>query len=184
MVLGTIESGTTPKIVFALVDSDDIGASGLTNIVCKISTNGGAFASTTNSVVEISDGFYSVTLTATETGTEGPIALIAYESGATKVLRAVGQVVATTSSVTLATGEHNKIADHVLRRSLASARASSDGDTVSFRSLLGLAAKAVNRVAFSGTTLNIYAEDDATVFGTQTASTTGSAVYVDALDTN
>lgn len=60
----------------------------------------------------------------------------------------------------------NKIADHVLRRNLATARASSDGDTVTGRSLLGASSKLANRFKRNtGTSkLEVYEEDDTTVF--------------------
>lgn len=78
----------------------------------------------------------------------------------------------------------NKIADHLLRRSLASALASSDGDTKSFRSLAGAVSKQVNKVSLIGSTLAICETDDTTVLGTQTATTTASADPVTALDTD
>lgn len=75
------------------------------------------------------------------------------------------------------------IADHVLRRSWASAAASSDGDTLSFRSLLGAVAKLVNKVAVSGSTLTVYKEDDSTSLGTQTLTTDASASPITGADT-
>lgn len=76
---------------------------------------------------------------------------------------------------TLSTTYLNKIADHVLRRSMATARASSDGDTVAKQSLLGAIAKDVNKTALIGTTLTVYQEDNATSFYTQTVTTDASA---------
>ena len=71
----------------------------------------------------------------------------------------------------------NKIADYVLRRSAATARASADGDASIFRSLLGAVSKLVNRVAeTTATNLATYQEDDVTVLGNQTITTTGTAV--------
>lgn len=78
----------------------------------------------------------------------------------------------------------NKIADHILRRSLASARASSDGDTVAFRSLIGAISKLVNKLVRSGATLTINEEDDATPFATQTIGTSANAEPIVSLDTN
>lgn len=77
----------------------------------------------------------------------------------------------------------NKIADHVLRRSYATARASGDGDTVSFRSLLGSIARLVNKWSISGTTLTITHEDDATSFATQALTATPAADPITAADT-
>ena len=77
----------------------------------------------------------------------------------------------------------NKIADHILRRAWANAEASSDGDTVSFRSLLGAVAKLVNRVGITGTDLLTYRDDDSTVLGTQALTTDASADPITGIDT-
>ncbi len=80
----------------------------------------------------------------------------------------------------------NKIADHVLRRTYANARASADGDAVNFRSLLGAIGKLVNKWAISGTTLTVYQEDDLTATapgGTQAITTTVGADPITTLDT-
>lgn len=90
-----------------------------------------------------------------------------------------------TDGVVLAAAQRNKIADHVLRRSSASAAASSDGDTLSFRSLLGAARKMHNKVAVVGTTFSIYDETDAgTAVGTQAVTSDAAAVPITGLDTN
>lgn len=78
----------------------------------------------------------------------------------------------------------NKIADHVLRRSYANVRASSDGDAVSFRSLLGAVAKLVNKWSIAGTTLTITHEDDTTSIGTQALTATPGADPITQIDTN
>lgn len=90
----------------------------------------------------------------------------------------VGEVL--TIGATLA----NKLADHVLRRTFANARASSDGDAVSFRSLLGAIAKLVNRWRILGTTLTVYAEDDTTSLGTQALTGTAGADPITEVDTS
>lgn len=69
----------------------------------------------------------------------------------------------------------NKIADHILRRALATALASSDGDTKTFRSLAGAVAKLVDRIVSSGGTLTIYEPDDTTSLGTQALTTDAAA---------
>lgn len=78
----------------------------------------------------------------------------------------------------------NKIADHVLRRSLTNARASSDGDSVIFRSILGAMSKLVNRVKRDGTVLTVYQEDDVSSAGTQTLVVDATAASVVEVDTN
>lgn len=70
----------------------------------------------------------------------------------------------------LSTAIYNKIADFVLRRNFFNAAGSSDGDTKSFRSLLGVVAKLTNRMAFIGTSLVVYEDDDSTILGTQVAT--------------
>ena len=72
----------------------------------------------------------------------------------------------------------NKIADHILRRALATALASSDGDTKTFRSLAGAVAKLVDRIVSSGGTLTIYEPDDTTALGTQTLTTDAAAAPI------
>lgn len=73
-----ITSGTTPTVVFLLVNSSDdkTAATGTTPTV-TISKAGGAFATATNPAAEIGNGFYKVALTATETNTVGALAILA-----------------------------------------------------------------------------------------------------------
>lgn len=78
----------------------------------------------------------------------------------------------------------NKIADYILRRPLASARSSPNGDAVTFRSVLGMASKLVNRWKISGTTLTVYEEDDSTPFETQTLTGTAGADPITEIDTD
>lgn len=87
------------------------------------------------------------------------------------------------TAASIASAAANKVADHVLRRSWATAAASSDGDTKSFRSLLGAIAKLVNKIAISGSTLTIYEADDSTSLGTQTVTTDAAADPITSLDT-
>lgn len=69
----------------------------------------------------------------------------------------------------------NKIADHLLRRSAAAASASSNGDTKSYKSILGAIAKLTNKVDISAGTMTTYESDGVTVFGTQTVTSSPSA---------
>ena len=78
----------------------------------------------------------------------------------------------------------NKIADHTWRRTYANIRASSDGDTVAFRSGLGAQSKLVNKWAINGTQLTTYHEDDSTSFATQTVGSTSGAEPVTSIDTD
>lgn len=83
----------------------------------------------------------------------------------------------------LTVGWFNRVADYVIRRSFQNACDSSDGDTKGFRSLLGAIAKLVNKVAPSGSNIEIFEDDDTTVLGTQTPTTDAGADPITALDT-
>lgn len=78
----------------------------------------------------------------------------------------------------------NKIADHTMRRSFANAAASADGDTKSFRSLLGAIAKLVNKIVAASGTLTVYEADDTTELGTQALTTDAGALPITELDTS
>jgi len=96
---------------------------------------------------------------------------------------ATTKVVDNVGGGSLSAADKNSIADHLLRRTLANARASSDGDALNFRSLLGAGSKLVNKVSISGANLLITEEDDATTFGTQAVTTDAAADPITALDT-
>jgi hypothetical protein len=76
-----------------------------------------------------------------------------------------------------------KIADITLRRTQANVEASSDGDTISGRSLYGATAKLVNKTSISGSTLTVTKSDDSTSVFTQSLTTSASADPVTASDT-
>lgn len=95
-----------------------------------------------------------------------------------------GIVAGIASGLVLTAAEKDRIADHVLRRTLANARASSDGDSVTLRSLLGALSKLINKIKNDGSVLTIYEEDDATEFGTQDVTTSSSSLPITELDTN
>lgn len=77
----------------------------------------------------------------------------------------------------------NKVADHTLRRNLATSAASVDGDTLTFRSILGAGRKLVNKILVSGGVLTIYEEDDTTSAATQSVTADASAEPITGLDT-
>ncbi len=79
----------------------------------------------------------------------------------------------------------NKIADHVLKRTLAAARASSDGGSAIFRSLLGAAGLLVNKreIDTGSGKHKSYEEDDTTLFGSQTY-VAGTPPAITSLDTD
>ncbi|SOD41317.1 hypothetical protein [Nitrosovibrio sp. Nv4] len=77
----------------------------------------------------------------------------------------------------------NRVADHIIRRSLTTALASADGDAKGFRSLGGAVAKLVNKVAISGANLVTYEPDDLTTLGTQAITTDAAAEPITSVDT-
>ncbi len=77
----------------------------------------------------------------------------------------------------------NQLADVVLRRSYTTAHATTSGDALTGRSLLGAVAKLVNLVQVNGANLEIMHEDDATVFITQAITTNSAAAPITKLDT-
>jgi hypothetical protein len=87
------------------------------------------------------------------------------------------------TSAEIAASGANKIADHTIRRTFQNACDSSDGDTKTYRSLLGAIGKLVNRIVSSGGTLTIYEDDDTTSLGTQSVTTDSGADPITELDT-
>lgn len=85
--------------------------------------------------------------------------------------------------VDMVTAVLNKVADHVLRRTVQNALDSSDGDAKTFRSLVGAVSKLVNKISVSGGNLLITEDDDATTLGTQAITTAPGADPISALDT-
>jgi len=57
-----------------------VGAAGLT-LTVTLSKNGGTFAATSGSVTEISGGWYNLSMTSTDTNTEGSLAWIVTGTG-------------------------------------------------------------------------------------------------------
>lgn len=84
----------------------------------------------------------------------------------------------------IASDAGNLIADHTIRRTFANAKASSNGDTKTGRSLLGAIAKLVNKFSITGSTATITEEDDSTALFTQTVTSDSGADPVTALDTD
>lgn len=68
-----------------------------------------------------------------------------------------------------------KIADITMRRTTANVEASSDGDTLSRKSLYGAVANQTHRIVNSGTSLTIYKADGSTTLSTRTTTTSGAA---------
>jgi hypothetical protein len=181
----------TPTISFLMVSSADGKtpiAGQAANIQVQLSKKGASFANASGSVSEIGSGWYKVTLSSTETNTVGQLIFRAYDKKSTVTMFTWSDIheVQNDLAARLSTSEKQAIADHVLRRAFANAAASSDGDAKSFRSLLGVMAKAVNKTKSSsdGTKLEIYEANDSTLFGQQAFITgDGPSAAVTGLDT-
>ena len=160
-----------------------------------------------NDCAHVANGYYSLELTSGNTDTAGRLILSINISGALPVWHSLVVVpqqvfdsvvldtdelqVHTTeisdsaiAAATIASAACNKIADHTIRRSFQNACDSTDGDSKTFRSLLGAIAKLVNKLGVSGSTLTVYEDDDTTTLGTQTVTTSGSAEPITSLDTD
>jgi hypothetical protein len=175
-----ITSGDTPVIVFLMVDAtdDETAETGLSPAV-EISKNGGAFNAATNSVTEISDGWYKVTLTGTETDTPGPLIIRATAAGADEwrdVHQVIDSLPASLADGAIAGAELDNIADGVLTRDWTSV----SGEAA--RSVLNALRILRNKWSVSGTTLTVTEEDDSTPAWTAALTGTAGADPVTASD--
>lgn len=109
-----------------------------------------------------------------DTGTDG---VVLADNAITAAKIADGAITA----AKIAAAAANKIADHLLKRSMASARASSDGDGTGRFPLQALAFLR-NRRAPSGGDLIIYQEDDATEDWTAAVTTNANAEPITEID--
>lgn len=177
--------GTATTILFPLIDrgAQDFEATPVSHASgdTQISKNEGAFANTSNAFAHEGNGIYSLALTGTEMEA-ARIAITIIDQG-TKEWEDQA-VLITTYGGSSAQHPINLIADHVLRRGWAAAAASADGDTKTFRSLLGAVAKFVNKLGQSGSTLTVYEADDSTSLGTQTITSDSGAEPIIGLDTD
>ena len=91
------------------------------------------------------------------------------------------------TAVALSTAELNKIADAVLRRGFSAARLSTQAgiDAAAFRSLLGVIAAHVNRMRANDATgrVEVYQENDTTIFGEKNYTASADAEPITELDT-
>ena len=197
-----IANGSTPVMVFLMVSTDD-GTTAVTGITpaVQISKNGGAFAAATNSVTEIANGWYKVTLTATETNTNGPLIvratgtgaiewrdvalvrkaqpdvnLYSVESGVTIDANIVSEDAGyTPSDATLATATIESIASEVLGRTVAEARSDGNLPADEQYTLAGAILATAGKNAISGSTLNTYEEGEVNIAFSRTVTTSASA---------
>lgn len=77
-----LQRSQSQKITFVMVDAAGGEVAGLGNgFTLSVSKNGGAFAASTGTKAEISNGWYSYTLTVAETDTVGPLSILANGAG-------------------------------------------------------------------------------------------------------
>lgn len=177
--------GAATTVVFPLIDrgAQDFEATPVTFAAgdVKIIKDEGAAANATNLPAHEGNGIYSLALSATEMQA-ARVAITLIDQTATKLWEDQGVLIASYGG---SSAQHSidLIADHVLRRGFASAKASADGDAKSFRSLLGAVAKLVNKVSIAGGTLTVTEDDDATALGTQAVTTDADAAPITAVDT-
>lgn len=86
------------------------------------------------------------------------------------------------TAASLATAAVNKIADILARRHTSDIEASSDGDTLSGKSLYGAIARLAHKVSVSGSTMTITKADDAAALTTATLTTDASADPITVVD--
>lgn len=186
--------------MFKMVDSTDF-ATAETGETCAVTFSHlaagvmTAFTGLTGSpaVTQVSAGWYYVTVPAADMNADVVVLRATGDASApteeklyppTKIVSDLNDFDAAATNVThadahltsakIADSFAEKITDILVRRSYNSIRTSSDGDAVSFRSLLGAVARLVNKIdASSGTTLVTYHEDDSTAF--ETSAVTGDS---------
>jgi hypothetical protein len=200
--LGDFAAGAIVTTAFNSSAAGGASVTLATNGTVSVYRNSETAQSTTGvTVTEDFDGLTGVHWVSIDTGADATFFAVGNEylvvlSGATIDGQAVNAALAQFSlvnrsaptvaqiwaGVTAAAG--NFLADHVLRRALASAEASAAGDALSFRSLIGAIAKLVNRVTVGGTTLTVYETDDTTALGTQTVTTSGEADPITGVETD
>lgn len=175
---------TAYTLLVAMVDETDNEAEepSLTLSVTAANMDDTSMQSVTpDSTTNLGNGFYRLVLPATLLDVAGPVAIRVAASGA-NVFRTWVQVYdpddndvdeATLSAATMAA-----IADVTLRRNFDNVEASSDGDTLDKQSLIGAAAKDVNKVTLSGSTLTVTKADLETEFYTQPVTTDPDAQNV------
>ena len=153
------------------------------DVVTAAAVANGAIDAATFAAGAIDNAAFNVTETLTANPAAGGIVAASFGAGAIDAAAIATDAIGASE---IAAAGANKIADSVLRRTYANARASADGDAVNFRSLLGAVGKLVNRWAISGTTLTIYQEDDLTSTapgGTQAITATAGADPITEINT-
>lgn len=165
-----IKNGTEYVYRFYLVNADDdeTPEESKSPTVYLMKSDETAFTITSGTATECEEGWYSITLTTSETDTDGDLVIYATGTGTDRWVDKVQVYTENTGpfTITITETQYENIADQVLRRNSSAARASSAGDTLSSKSLLGMIAKHTNRTknnTISGE-LEVYQEDDTTLW--------------------
>lgn len=79
------------------------------------------------------------------------------------------------SAASISSAAGSKLADIIMRRNTSNVEASSYGDTVDRKSLLGAVSQQTHKVSISGGTMTIYKSDGVTSLGTRSATSTAGA---------
>jgi len=200
-----ILNGSSYVYEFLMVSSSD-GQTAVTGAnpvpAVQISKNGGAFANTTNAATEISNGWYKVTLTSTETNTNGGLIVRATEASSLEwreklqVVEAVPDVNIvssdatvdanivsedvgyTPSDATLSSSTLDDIADTILSRKVSEVRSAGALPAEVRFTLVGSILATAGKNVVSGSSLNTYEETNATIEFSRTIVTNASAVPI------
>lgn len=86
------------------------------------------------------------------------------------------------SAASIVAAAANRIADHTIRRTTANVEASSDGDTVGLRSLLGAISQLTHWWAIVAGVMTVFKNDDTTALGTKNVNTTVGADPITSID--
>jgi len=200
-----ILNGSSYVYEFLMVSSSDgqtavTGASPVPAV--QISKNGGTFANTTNAATEISNGWYKVTLTSTETNTNGGLIVRATEASSLEwreklqVVEAVPDVNIvssdatvdanivsedvgyTPSDATLSSSTLDDIADTILSRKVSEVRSAGALPAEVRFTLVGSILATAGKNVVSGSALNTYEETNTTIEFSRTIVTNASAVPI------
>lgn len=120
-------------------------------------------------------GSQTFDLTGSISGSVGSVTTVNDKSGYSAACT-LGTDVVTAASIS--SGAGNKIADMVLRRNTSNVEASSYGDTIDRKSLLGATAQQTHRITIVGDTLTTYRSDGTTVLGARTVTSSSSAAPI------
>lgn len=131
------------------------------------------WAATSRSVTQVSGN-----VTGSVASVSGACATVTDKTGYSAAC-SLGTDAITAASISTAAG--NKLADMTLRRSSANVEASSYGDVLDRKSLLGAVGQQTHKVVVVGDTMTVYKSDGVTVLGTRTLTSNSAAAPITGL---